>query len=181
MTKEYMRHGSVALPWWTSSQYDYGIKVEKYPEFQELLPKYQSVLTSFSMNDFDNRLHKVTGSAGAKYGEIHLEEMFRSGYKNSDSSLHLEKLLDNRNSGIYKVMESNLSSYLHEFTHTVETQLSDEDDYGLHQASMQYYLDHGASNNEFLYMCDYLRGEFIADGKKVGIPYKFWTGEYTKE
>ena len=54
---------------------DYWVWTERIPEIQDLIPKYGSILTSFSLNDWDNNLHITAGFAEAKYGNIHFDSV----------------------------------------------------------------------------------------------------------
>lgn len=154
--------------------YDYGINPEigQLPEVNDKLDKYGSILICFSLNDDDASFHVTAGSAGKKWGNIHLESII--GYEN------LEYDLDLTYPGIYRGWIEHIGLYIHELTHTIELQLRNEDFYGMHEAA-QYYSEHkGVGHTEFDFLYDYLRNEFSVGDRNVGIPYEFWTGEYFK-
>ncbi len=153
---------------------EYGIDLEEnnIPEVNDIKEKYGTVLTTFSLNDYEHHLHIASGIAGKKYGEIFLEDY-----------LHMFDSLDEWNGfnlqGIFGCVEASIETYIHEFTHTVEMQIKYEDlpgGYGLHQL-----IEVLPANTIFPYVGDFLRMEYCIDGKYIGIPYEFWTGEYFNE
>ncbi len=152
---------------------EFGIAVEDgdLPEVNNMLGNYGSVLTSFSMNDYVNKLHVTAGSGSKKYGNIHLEFVG----KETEHAFNLYY------PGIYIGWVERIGLYIHELTHTLEFQLQDKDYYGIHEAEQYYGWKVGQLKTEFDVLNDYLRNEFIVDGRNVGIPYEFWTGEYEKK
>lgn len=177
-TEQFYR-GTTTLPGGNKLFYDYGIdpKQNMIPEVYEILDNYDSVITSFSMNDYDLKLHITGGSGEKKYANIHLEFMFRYFYDDCPS----ECIFDFEYPGVYRCWISFMETYTHKFIHTVEMQLRDADNYGLHNIA-KYYSDYvGPINIEFDFQIDYLNGRFDIGEKLVGIPYEFWTGEYFNE
>ncbi|MDE6047183.1 MAG: InlB B-repeat-containing protein [Anaeroplasmataceae bacterium] len=152
---------------------DYGIQVDRgaLPEVNDVLDDYGSVLTSFSLNDNEGKLHITGGSAGEKYGNIHLEFMSEVSEYEYDFTQQL----------VYEDWIIREGLYIHEFTHTVEMQLSGKDVYGIHNAAQYISNKGGGVRTDFDYLYDYLRNEFNIGDRNVGIPYEFWTGEYEKE
>lgn len=154
---------------------DYAVWTDEIPEIQDLLPEYGSILTTFCLNDWYHNLHITAGHAGAKYGNIHFDSVIDQWVM---SGHDLDMIFDYSYPGSFSQLEGMLETYLHEFTHTIEMQLRKEDDYGLHEVAIYYSHKYKPIESEYIFMCDYLRGNFDVDGRKVGIPYEFWTGEY---
>ncbi len=152
---------------------DFGTRTEegRIPEVNDILEDYDSVLTSFHLNDYENKLHITAGSAGKKYGDMHLE------FLGEETKYDLDLFYP----GIYQGWVERISFFAHELSHTIEFQLQDEDYYGIHEASEYYNRVHGALGTEFDYLYDYLRNEFNVGDRNVGIPYEFWTGEYERK
>lgn len=141
-------------------------------EVKDMQENYDSVITSFSLNDPESYLYVGAGVAGKKYANLHLEDVIGTG--------NLEYRLDLSYPLTYSGFVHQMEFYIHEFTHTVELQLQTEDFYGIH-AVCDYYVDNiGGANTEFDFLKDYLRNEFNIGDRNVGIPYEFWTGEYEK-
>ena len=129
------------------------------PEVYNLLNEYQSVLVVFSLNDYDLELSNGGGSAGAKYGSIHLDSIL--------AQLILDRLpfyvllTDMEN----KVWDSILNTIIHEFAHTIEQRVST---FNWHTVEALYHEDAYAL---------YFSNEAIVNGEKVGVPYEFWEGK----
>lgn len=156
--------------------YDYGILLGNgdLPEVSDMLDNYGSALVSFSLNDDENKLHITAGSADAKYAQIHLDYDFFQFKDNPKDTF------DFTYPGVYDVWVGKMGTYIHEFTHTVEMQLSSKDNYGIHNARAYLGKEGVALKTDFDYLYSYLRNEFNIGDRNVGIPYEFWTGEYEK-
>lgn len=143
-------------------------------EVKDMQENYDSVLTTFSLNDPNSYLYVGAGVAGKKYGNLHLEDVIGTG--------NLEYRLDITDPLTYSGYVHQMEFYIHELTHTIELQLQNEDFYGIH-AVWDYYVEKigGAADTEFDFLCDYLRNEFNVGDRNVGIPYEFWTGEYERQ
>jgi len=145
---------------------------EEIPEAADMVDNYRSVLTVFSMNGHG------TSAVVAKYACINLDSI--TYIKNED-----ENLFDLSYPTTYVWWESDTEIYLRELTYSVEMQLTNEDrdaNYGLHAVGSMYADRHGGIfRTYFDVLGDYLTCNFDVDGKKVGIPYEFWTGEYFKD
>lgn len=152
---------------------DFGTHTEfgKIPEVNGILDNYDSVLTSFHLNDDENKLHVTAGSASKKYGDIHLEF----------NGTNFEQKFDLSSPGEYYSWVDRMSLYIHEFTHTIEFQLQNKDYFGIHEAIRYYSVVSGAVKTSFDVLYDYLRNEFKVEDRNVGIPYEFWTDEYQRQ
>ncbi len=178
--------GSTILPWEDNFRYDYTLGLtdlrKGIPEVVDLVKNgnYGSVLTVFSMNDWEGKLHFSAGGAIAKYGCVHIDDVTYMHYNGS-----IENLFNLAYPTTYYWWENDVGLYLHEFAHTVEMQLSAEDqiaNYGLHKIESLYAQQHGGIfRTDFDVLQDYLTCNFDVSGKKVGIPYEFWMGEYFKK
>ncbi|MDE7182248.1 MAG: InlB B-repeat-containing protein, partial [Clostridia bacterium] len=112
ITSEYVSNGSIG-----SSQFTHYIMPYKIPEINNLLEDYQTVLTSFSFNDYDYELHNSSGLAQAKYGAIHFDTLFSDLIVQNEP---IEKLLDLTHWGWDRIV----STYIHEMAHTIEMNIN---------------------------------------------------------
>lgn len=149
-------------------------KSKPLQEVKDMQENYDSVLTTFSLNDPNSYLRVGAGVAGKKYGNLHLESVIGTG--------NLEYRFNLSHPSTYRSFIYQMEFYIHELTHTIELQLQNEDFYGIH-AAWDFYEEKigGAVNTEFDFLCDYLRNEFNVGDRNVGIPYEFWTEEYERQ
>lgn len=137
------------------------------PEVCDILNDYDSVLSSFSMDDYNEDLCWDAGRAQANYGCIHFEQ-----------SLHqlllyfepLENLLD----PTHYFWDELLDTYLHEFAHTIECKI-DEVVVPYHKVASAYLWD--SINTPYISEKLYFINQAVVDGEVVGIPYEFWEGK----
>jgi len=152
----------------TATQYDfrqtYYTCANIIPETASLVHDYRSVLTAFSLNDYEYLLQRGGGAAGEKFGNMSIEAFFAGMLLHNEP---IEGLLDANHINWLSIM----SSYFHELIHTIEyaTAGVNPNIAGLH------YLPHGIS--DLIAMQKYLQNLVIVDGKQAGIPYEFWIGE----
>ena len=66
---------------------------ESIPEVENIIGIYDSVLSSFSINDFNNELNNSSGMAKAQSGEIHFDHALL--YPASLNKVSLKKLIEN--------------------------------------------------------------------------------------
>lgn len=141
--------------------WDYRVMADAIPEVNGLIDNYQSVITTFSMDDYEKILHDGGGGATVKYAYINLETIFGGLLVNNDP---YENLLDYSDINWEYIMDS----YFHEFTHTIEAGL---DVYEYHEVI-------GAYSFEELWGIEvarrYLQNEAFAYGERVGIPPEYW-------
>ncbi len=184
LTRANFYRGSVGLPDSSGSiklfdSYGINIRHNGIPEVNEMIVNYRSVLTIFSLNDEDGELHLVAGAAEAKFGEIHWEAL---GLGHGSNGVTEETEYFNETyPGVFSGWENRMNFFIHEFTHTVEFQLNDEDNYGIHNAEHYYRELYGPIDTEFLLFNPYLCGKFEIEEGNIGIPYSFWEGTYEFE
>lgn len=142
-----------------------------------LLRKYKSIITTFSMNDFEERLHFVGGSGRRKYANIHMDALFCSLIKQGETVIYL---LDYKAEGPARWWLAFMQLYLHEFTHSVENYLENKaiNPMDYHDAN-GYYRFHGldegrARDMEIEFIRLYLLNKVIINGVSLGIPKSFW-------
>lgn len=162
IVNDYMQWGS------DSGFYSYGLVANDIPELQDKLNLYNSFLTIFSMDDYDNLLHSVAGSAGKKYGYVHAESLFSAYIKND---IPLESVLNFADHDSFSAWEYMLLLCLHEFSHTVERGLDGV--IGIHNALKQYTDIHGplGTTEDIMVITLFLKDELEFEG---GIPYSYW-------
>ncbi|KAA6334029.1 hypothetical protein EZS27_017616 [termite gut metagenome] len=142
-----------------SGKITYYIMADNIPEVEGIIRDYHSVITSFSMNDFDWILHSVSGMGSIKFACIHWEDFIG---RDADNEAFSNSLLDitSFNWNTFK------EAYLHEFTHTIEQSL---DVYEFHSI----FLNNSSFDHLTLIKL-YLLNQLVIDGNKVGIPYSYW-------
>lgn len=150
---------------------DYTVEARVIPEISRMLDDYRSVLVTSNFNDYLNgvdSLFVAAGSAGHKYGSIHMEGLF-SRYQ---TERPMEELLD------MSLLQTQLSyndyvgTYLHEFTHTVDPLQ------GTFHKAQSYHYDIVKYNYEQRDVIGpYLRKEYEMNGDKVGIPFYVWESD----
>lgn len=160
ITTEYITSGSISL-----SENTHYIMPYDIPEICDLLEQYQTVMTSFSFNDYDYELHNSSGLAHEKYGAIHFDTLFSDLLIKNEP---IENLLDLFHWGWNRVIDT----YIHEFAHTIEMQI---DAYDYHSV-LRYYRNMQVINTLEVSKL-YFNEKAIVEGNEVGIPIWFWKGE----
>lgn len=143
---------------------DYGLWQEKIPEIYNRAQDYKSVITTFSLNDFECNLQRGGGSAGGKFATVHGEGIF---IHHVIGGLPLEKLLDFTDSYTMMVWDTYVKTYAHEFIHTIERW---DVPFSLHNALESYYKTH---TDWEIYKL-YLWKEIIFNGDMIGIDPSYW-------
>ncbi|MCL2177226.1 MAG: leucine-rich repeat domain-containing protein [Firmicutes bacterium] len=153
------------------------LNIRDIPELSERVNNYQSTITTFGMNDWYSQLHRFAGMAGARHATVHLESLFRwflfSGFPK-------EELLDPLSTRAQIQWNRTLYLYTHEFIHTIEQRIR-HNLLELHEWE-SFYSQH-ISNDGFLThqtLGLYLRYQATLDGVTVGIPTRYWRGEYVR-
>ncbi len=149
-----------------NAKIDHKIYAYDIPEVQGMLEEYNRVLVSFSMNDYSGDLRNSTGSANSKYGSINFDgEFTQLIYYNEP----IENLLD----PLYYYWDAMLRTYLHEFSHTIETCVNNM--FEFHEVVGEYLWD--SVSDPLIAEKLYLLNKAVVDGKKVGVPYEYWEGK----
>jgi hypothetical protein len=147
----------------------YGIFPEKVPEVKQLEDKYDTIITTFNLEDYSFQLHNITGSTMGKYAYLHAEEMWgvfiRNGYP-------IEWIIDKQRPDYNLIWGSVMESYLHEFIHTIESRVETVCSY--HEAVKQYSYQIGGLKNEIDIERMYLTNTLKISGVYVGIPINIW-------
>jgi len=133
-------------------------------EMNKIIDDYDSVITVFSMEDYNDVLHCTGGMAGYKYAYIHLESVTKSFVINNEP---LTNLLDYSSASDWWKYIMDL--FIHEFTHTVDQNTGDLE---YHSVLTEYTDNKKMSNLEATRL--FLLGEAEMNGKKAGIPIFFW-------
>ena len=152
--------------------YEHHIWAYDIPEVSMFLNDYDSVLVSFSMEDYsDNMCINDGGLATAKYASIHLDHCLEQLLLYHES---FENLLD----PLHYYWDHILDTFLHEFVHTVESQIELQiEDFGsFHEAVGAYLWD---NTDRLIAHKLYLLNRALVNGKITGIPYEFWQGKMT--
>lgn len=146
----------------TETTTEYALLPTTIPEVSDMLANYSSVLAVVDMDDWDYLLHRSSGHAGVRYGEIYLDTAIRHFGVSLDYMLN--NLDDDR-----KWYGDYLDVYVHELIHTIEQRVYT---YDYHKAVVV------GSTTSNIYERDkaYCLNERIVNGEKVGIPYEFWKG-----
>ena len=160
ITAENISSGSIG-----SGQETHCIMPDRIPEISNLLENYQTVLSSFSFNDYDYELHNSSGLGRAKYGAIHFDTLFLELFLNNEP---IDNLLDLS----YWRWNKIISTYIHEMAHTIEMLI---DAYEYHSVLSYYHKMQVVNDNAINKL--YFNKSAIIDGNRVGISYLFWKGD----
>ncbi len=149
-----------------------GICNEIFPyhiaEAKDKYSDYDSVLTSFSFNDYKNEFHRDGGTGEAKYGCVHFEE--------SVAQALLDKwTFDDITNPDFIGWGRILNCYFHELAHTIEQRVNGFFDYHTVVSKCWDYR-----RGSFYPTQLYFLNKAIIDGKAVGIPYEFWEGKVAR-
>lgn len=162
---------------------NWDIETSWIPELENSgkLRHYDTVMTTFCMDDYDNELHVVAGYAWKKYGYVHTETLTSSMVCNNYKISMLVDILDDKNHPDYNYwVDSCNVFYLHEFAHTCELWINDGT-VSLHGV-VSYYEE--LDNYSFKEL-DILRKFFLCEaevnGKKTGIPPTYWEYNYERQ
>jgi len=175
LDEKHFYQGTASVPGGDKVYYDYGINAYDIEEVFGMLASYGSVIASFNMNDYSELLHITGGSAGKKYGEIHMETVFGGLVRNNDP---IEWLFDSSIPGVNESWEFFMELYLHELTHTFEMMqeflMPSQDVIGYHAVRSCYAtaVDFWFSEIEVIRL--FLLNQAEVNGEKVGIRYEFW-------
>lgn len=148
---------------------DNGIHAYDIPEVSDLLEQYDSVLVSFSMNDYLIKLRNCTGLATGKYGYIHFDGCLTQHYFNKEP-------MENLFNPLHIYWDQFVEPYLHELAHTIELRMNDfHSKLNFHKVLEEFseieYMD------RLIHVKAYFLNKAVVNG---GIPYEFWEGKVSK-
>ena len=148
-----------------NSDVDHKVYAYDIPEVQGLLDGYDSVLTSFSLDDYFGELRNSAGEADSKYGSINFDSGLTQllGYNEP-----FENLLD----PYHFYWDCMLDTYLHEFAHTIELCVNNVIEY--HKVMGKYLWD---TDDRLISQKLYFLNKAVVDGNTVGVPYEYWEGK----
>lgn len=147
-----------------NSAVDHKVYAYDIPEVYGLIDQYDSILTSYSMDDYFGDLHNSGGAANSKYGSINFDGGLTQLIYNNEP---FENLLD----PLHYYWDALLNTYLHEFAHTIELCVNNIFDY--HTVVGKYLWDYDRLIAEKLYFLN----KAVVDGETVGVPYEYWEGK----
>lgn len=145
---------------------EYVIFPYNIPEVNDILLNYDSVLSSYSFNDYEELLHRVSGSADKRFCQIHFESVLYGSILNNEP---IDNLLDLN----YWRWTSSIETYIHEMIHTIELRINTP---SWHHTIATYHQKGITGNNLEIHKV-YLLNSAEVDGEIVGIPYEFWKGD----
>lgn len=156
------------------------LDADQIPEVKNLIKEYDSALSVFSINDIDYKLHSMAGSASPSYGQIYLDGFLSAlnVYKFTLEQV-VELLKDCQISDMLSGTLYDMSyvtcgywfyTFAHELAHTIELRINGDNWHTIENELN--YRQHMKGYDPFKY---YYLQEVIQDGKKVGIPYEFWS------
>ena len=142
---------------------------EYIPEVWPLINKYRAVLTTFNLNDYEEKYHvsNLKGLGSRKFAKIYLDSLLIEVY---ERRLPIEVLWDTESEYYGKIWNSIMEPYLHEFCHTIE----DEFDYADFHNVLLTCNEVGKTTMELTE--EYLLHRVEYEGEIVGIPYDYWIG-----
>lgn len=154
---------------------------DQISEVSILRQNYDSAL---SVTNLDWRVQSSSGSAYTKYGQIFIDRYYDSidaanitpkqAYEML-SKYKVTELYDNCSYSFANITESWIYTFVHELAHTIECRINGDD---FHE--IEHELDYRQQMNGYYPSQYYYLQEVIQDGKKVGIPYEFWSGNIMK-
>lgn len=144
------------------------ITAEDIPEVRPLINKYRTVMTTFNLNDYDEKYHTtmLAGMGSRKFAEIYLDSFLKSD--------DIEVMWDTNHERHEARWNRLLETYLHEFCHTIET------DFGYADYHDALYADRAVYKSTLEVTEEYLLGLAEYEGELVGVPYDYWIGNVDK-
>ena len=155
------------------------------PEVQGILGNYDSALTAFSLNDLDDDFNDGAGTAGARYGQVYLDDILHT------FNLHkitLEEVVEGIDPYNWVVglgetetekeysMRSDwqmwINILIHELSHTIEDRVNC---YSYHKSVVGELEGNQRLDVKYSQKLYYMKSAPI-EGEKVGISYNFWAG-----
>ena len=145
------------------------ITAEYIPEVRPLINKYRAVLTTFNLNDYEEKYHvlNLRGLGSDKFAKIFLDSLLSEVY---GRHLPIEVLWDTKSEYYEKIWDSFLETYLHEFCHTIEHEFGYADYHGVLSTCNE------VDKTTLELTEEYLLGLAEYEGELVGVPYDYWIG-----
>ena len=145
------------------------ITAEYIPEVRPLINKYRAVLTTFNLNDYEEKYHvlNLRGLGSDKFAKIFLDSLLSEVY---GRHLPIEVLWDTKSEYYEKIWDSFLETYLHEFCHTIEHEFDYADYHGVLSTCNE------VDKTPLELTEEYLLGLAEYEGETVGVPYDYWIG-----
>ena len=151
---------------YANSTVDHKVYAYDIPEVHELIDQYDSILVSYSMDDYFGDLRNSSGVANGKFGCIYFDgRLTQLMYYNEP----IENLLD----PLHYYWDAMLNTYLHEFAHTIEMRVNNL--FEFHTVVGKYLWD--SVSDPLIAEKLYFLNKAVVDGQEVGIPYEFWEGK----
>ena len=140
------------------------ISAPDIPEVRPLINKYRAVLTTFNLNDYDEKYHTTMlgGLGSRKFAKIYLDSFL--------DGIDIESMWDTRHERYEDQWNNLLETYLHEFCHTIEK------DFGYADYHDAVFTDRDVYKSTLEVTEEYLLGLAEYEGELVGVPYDYWIG-----
>lgn len=140
------------------------ISAPDIPEVRPLINKYRAVLTTFNLNDYDEKYHTTMlgGLGSRKFAKIYLDSFL--------DGIDIESMWDTRHERYEDQWNNLLETYLHEFCHTIEK------DFGYADYHDAVFTDRDIYKSTLEVTEEYLLGLAEYEGELVGVPYDYWIG-----
>ena len=140
------------------------ITAEDIPEVRPLINKYRAVLTTFNLNDYDEKYHTTMlgGLGSRKFAKIYLDSFL--------DGIDIESMWDTSHERYEGRWNNLLETYLHEFCHTIEK------DFGYADYHDAVFTDRDVYKTTLKVTEEYLLGLAEYEGELVGVPYDYWIG-----
>lgn len=140
------------------------ISAPDIPEVRPLINKYRAVLTTFNLNDYDEKYHTTMlgGLGSRKFAKIYLDSFL--------DGIDIESMWDTSHERYEGRWNNLLETYLHEFCHTIEK------DFGYADYHDAVFTDRDVYKSTLEVTEEYLLGLAEYEGELVGVPYDYWIG-----
>ena len=162
VTKENMRERHIA-----DGRLDNELWPQNMPELKDMLGAYDSVIVSFSLDDYKDSLslHLDGGSAISQFANVHFDSRM-------DQLLYYGGQISDMLDPLHWYWEHYLRTYLHELAHTIELRVNDMPDF---HSVVDEYIWEGVLD-PLIAERHYFLNKAVVNGDTVGIPYEFWKG-----
>lgn len=175
-TKEIMREENFHYSIYNDSV-DADLYAQDIPEVADILSNYRSFIANVPLNDPNHVLNSSSGvtnnnTASIRY-RLHIPSIILpNGEKVKDYNF-INDYSDNN-------WVSLIQTYVHEFVHTVEGEVTATRRYLYHYVLSEYnkaYTGYDINRYSFTISKLFLLNQAVCDGETVGIPFPVWTNE----